>query len=61
MTPEMASEACVAEGSFLVFYLQDGQASVEILPPASEEMKRGVEESIEKFGDACAEMKQLGD
>lgn len=61
MTPEMASEAGVAPGSFLVFYLQDGQVSAEILPPASEETKRGVEESIEKFGDAFAEMKRLGD
>ena len=61
MTPEMASEAGVAEGSFLVFYLQGGQVSAEILPPASEEMKRGVEESVEKFSDAFAEMKLLGD
>lgn len=61
MTPEMASEAGVAEGSFLVFYLQDGQVSAEILPPATEEMKRSVEESVEKFGDAFAEMKRLGD
>jgi hypothetical protein len=61
MMPEMTSEAGVAEGSFLVFYLQEDQVSAEILPPATEEMKHGVEESVRKFGDAFAEMKRLGD
>ena len=61
MTPEMAAEAGVAEGSFLVFYLREGQVSAEILPPATEEMKQGVEESVVKFKDAFAEMKRLGD
>ena len=61
MTPEMASEAGVAEGAFLVIYLADGHVSAEILPPATEEIKRGVEESINKFGEAFAEMKRLGD
>ena len=60
MTPEMAREAGVAEGSFLVLYLREGQVSAKILPPATEEMKRGVRESIEKFGDAFAELKRLG-
>lgn len=61
MTPEMAREAGVDEGSYLVFYLNEGQASVEILPPATEEMKQSVRESIDKFKDAFAEMKRLGD
>jgi hypothetical protein len=61
MTPEMAREAGVAEGSYLVFYLNEGHVSAEIFPPATEEMKRGVRESIEKFKDAFAEMKRLGD
>ena len=61
MTPEMAHEAGVAEGSYLVLYLREGQVSAEILPPASEEVKEGVRESIAKFGDAFAEMKRLGD
>ena len=61
MTPEMAREAGVAEGSFLVFYLGEGHVSAEILPPATVAMKRGVEESLDKFKDAFAEMKRLGD
>lgn len=61
MTPEMAHEAGVADGSYLVFYLREGQVSAEIFPPATNEMKRSVEESIDKFKDAFAEMKRLGD
>ena len=61
MTPEMANEAGVVAGSFLVFYLDKDGVSAEILPPATEEMKHSVQESIDKFGDAFAEMKRLGD
>lgn len=61
MTPEMAQEAGVAVGSYLVFYLRGGQVSAEIFPPATDEMKRSVEQSIDKFKDAFAEMKRLGD
>ncbi len=61
MTPEMAREADAAEGSFLIFYLHKGNVAAEILPPATEEQKRSVQESIDKFGDAFAEMKRLGD
>ena len=61
MTPEMAMEADAPEGSFLIFYLHKGSVSAEILPPATEEMKRSVEESIDKFKDAFALWKRLGD
>lgn len=61
MTPEMWREADAAEGSLLVFYLHKGGVAAEILPPATEEQKRSVQESIDKFGDAFAEMKRLGD
>jgi len=61
MTPEMAKEAGVAEGSLMVLYIKDGGASAEILPPATEEMKRAVEETAEKFKDVFAELKRLGD
>lgn len=61
MTPEMAKDAGVAEGSLMVLYFKDGGASVEILPPAAEEMKRAVEERVDKFKGAFAELKRLGD
>lgn len=61
MTPEMTREAGVAEGSYLVFYLNEGHVSAEIFPPATDEMKQSVQESIDKFKDAFAEMKRLGD
>ena len=61
MTPEMARAANVAEGSYVVLYLSDGNVTAEVLPPATEEMKESVHRSIDKFGDAFAEMKRLGD
>ena len=61
MSPEMARAAGVADGSLIVLYLKDGCVSAEILPPPTEEMRRSVQESIDKFGDAFAEMKRLGD
>ena len=62
MVPEMARAAGVAEGSLIVLYLKgSGTIAAEILPPASEATKRSVEESVDKFGDAFAEMKRLGD
>lgn len=61
MTPEMAREARVAEGSFLVIYLNESGISAEVLPPATEEINDSVKRSIDKFGDAFAEMKRIGD
>jgi hypothetical protein len=52
MLPEMAAAAGVAEGSILVLHLQPGKIEVEVLPPPTEEMKQGVQESIDKFGEA---------
>jgi len=61
MSPEMARAAGVADGSLIVLYLKEGSVAAEILPPPTEEMRRSVQESIDKFGDAFAEMKRLGD
>jgi hypothetical protein len=61
MTPEMAREADVAEGSLLAIYLSQTGVSVEVLPPATDEIKNSIQQSVEKFGDAFAEMKRLGD
>jgi hypothetical protein len=61
MTPEMAREAAVAEGSFLVIYLSQEGVSAEVFPPATDDVKESVQQSIEKFGRAFDEMKRLGD
>ena len=56
MTAEMAHEATAAEGSLLVIYFNEDGISTEILPPVSDAIKESVTRSIEKFGDAFAEM-----
>jgi len=61
MTPEMARKAHAAEGSYLVIYLSESGISAEILPPSTDEIRDSVKRSIEKFGDAFAEMKRRGD
>ena len=61
MIPEMAEAAGVADGSIIVLHLQPGKVEAEILPPPTDEMKQAVQESIDKFGDAFAELKRRGD
>ncbi len=61
MPPEMTNQAGVAQGSYIILYLSEGQVKAEILPPASEELKRDVREIADKFQDAFAEMKRRGD
>ncbi|HEX6188949.1 MAG TPA: hypothetical protein VFZ40_12800 [Pyrinomonadaceae bacterium] len=61
MTAEMAREANVAEGSSLVIDLSQDGVSAEVLPPVTDEIKNSVARSGEKFGEAFAEMKRLGD
>lgn len=61
MTPEMAQAAHVPEGSYIVFQLSEGKVLAEILPPASPEIERFVQKIGEKYKDAFAEMKRLGD
>ncbi len=58
MMPEMAATAGVAEGSIIVLHLQRGKVEAEILPPPTAEMERAVQESLDKFGAAFAEMKR---
>jgi len=60
MTPEMSQQAGVAENSLLVLHLGESKASVEILPPATPEMKESVQQIFEKFREAFEEMKRLG-
>jgi hypothetical protein len=61
MTPEMAQAAQVAEGSYLIFQLSEGKVLAEILPPATPEMESFVKHISEKYKEAFAEMKRLGD
>ena len=58
MSPEMAREAGAEVGSWVVLYLGNGGISAEILPPATAASKRSVQESLDKFKDAFAELKQ---
>jgi len=61
MIPEMAAAAGVADGSIIVLHLQPGKVEAEILPPPTDEMKQAVQASIDKFGEAFAEMIRRGD
>lgn len=61
MLPEMAQAAGVPEGSIVALHFEQGGVRAEILPPATEEMKQSVCESVEKFKGAFAELKRLGD
>jgi hypothetical protein len=61
MLTEMAVAADVAHGSIIVLHLQPGKVEAEILPPPTDEMKQAVQESLDKFGVAFAEMKRCGD
>jgi hypothetical protein len=60
MTPEMAQAANVAEGSYIVFQLSAGKILAEILQP-SPEIDKFVQRISEKYKEAFAEMKRLGD
>jgi antitoxin component of MazEF toxin-antitoxin module len=61
MPPEMAHAAGVAEGSMLSLHFVSGAIAVEILPPATEELRAEVRRIADKFKDAFAEMKRRGD
>lgn len=58
---EMALAMDVAEGSLAVLHTRAGTFEVEVLPPPSPELERSVERIHEKYKDAFAEMKRLGD
>jgi hypothetical protein len=58
---EMARAMGVTEGSLAVLHTKAGGFDVEILPPASPELKQSVRRIQDKFKDAFEEMKRLGD
>jgi hypothetical protein len=61
MTPEMTQLAGVDEGSQIIFYITAGEIAAEILPPPTQELKDSAQRIADKFKDAFAEMKRLGD
>lgn len=58
---EMAAAMGVAEGSFVVLHPKEGSVEVEILPPASPELKESVRQICEEFRETFEELKRLGD
>jgi len=59
--PEMTEALGVAEGSFALLQARDGKIEVEILPPASPELKQAARRIAEKYQEAFEELKRLGD
>lgn len=60
MPAEMAHTMGVAEGSLAVLRVETGKIEVEVLTP-SPRMERAARRLYEKYGDAFAELKRLGD
>lgn len=58
---EIAASLNVAEGSIATLQVKDGKIEVEILPPPSPELTKSSLRIFEKYKDAFAEMKRLGD
>ena len=58
---EIAGSLGVVEGSIVALHAKDGSLEVEILPPPSPELVKSSRRIFEKYKDAFAEMKRLGD
>jgi hypothetical protein len=58
---DMAQALGVAEGSLAVMHIEEGGLQVEVLPLPSPDLKVSVRRIQEKYKDAFAEMKRLGD
>jgi hypothetical protein len=61
MPTHVANAIGVEEGSRLILQVRDGNISVEVLPPTPPEIKERAQRIAEKFRDAFAEMKRVGD
>ena len=61
MPPDMARLVGVAEDSQIALYVAGGKVVAEILPPTPPEIKEKARRIADKFQDAFAEMKRLGD
>lgn len=51
----------VEKGSIAVLYAGEGKIDVEVLPPPSPELEKSIDRIHEKYKDAFAEMKRIGD
>ena len=61
MPLEMTQALGVSEGSLAVLHAKEGGIEVEILPPASKEIKDAAHRILNKHKDAFEEIKRLGD
>jgi hypothetical protein len=61
MPLEMTQALDVSEGSLAVLHPKQAGIEVEILPPASKEIKNAPRRILDKHKDAFEEMKRLGD
>lgn len=58
---DFAEEIGVEKGSIAVLYGAGGKIETEIIKPPSPELEKAVDRICEKYKDAFAEMKRLGD
>lgn len=58
---DFTQEICVEKGSIAVLSRSNGKVEIEIIPPISLELEKAVDRIFNKWGDAFAEMKRLGD
>lgn len=61
MPLEMTQALGVSEGSLAVLHPKESGIEVEILPPASKEIKDAARRILDKHKDTFEEMKRLGD
>ena len=58
---EFTSEIGVSRNSIGLLQVNDGRIEVEIFPPPTPELDKTVDRIHEKYQDAFAEMKRVGD
>ncbi len=60
--PDDFAEALGQEkGSIAVMYAREGNIDTEIIPPPRPELQKAIDRIYDKYKDAFAEMKRLGD
>jgi bifunctional DNA-binding transcriptional regulator/antitoxin component of YhaV-PrlF toxin-antitoxin module len=61
MPSDIAEAIGVEKGSNILLYVRDGTIALEVLPPASPEIKQNVNRLIKKYKETFEEMKRLRD